>query len=66
MTIWGKWFQAKINAVEVARKQAHKVAGQALYMSSVTDPYLPAERGLQLTRGSPQLARRAERRNRPR
>jgi DNA repair photolyase len=48
---WGKWFQAKVNAVELARKQAPKVAGHALYMSSVTDPYLPAERSLQLTRG---------------
>jgi DNA repair photolyase len=48
---WGKWFQAKINAVEVARKQAPKVAGQAIYISSVTDPYLPAERSLRLTRG---------------
>lgn len=48
---WGKWFQAKSNAVEVARKQAAKIAGQAVYISSVTDPYLPAERSLQLTRG---------------
>lgn len=48
---WGKWFQAKSNAVELARKQAHKVAAQAVYMSSVTDPYLPAERSLRLTRG---------------
>jgi DNA repair photolyase len=48
---WGKWFQAKINAVEVARKQAPNVAGQAVYMSSVTDPYLPAEGTLCLTRG---------------
>lgn len=48
---WGKWFQAKVNAVDRARKQAHKVAGQALYLSSVTDPYLPAERSLLLTRG---------------
>src|SRR5262245_43287486 len=48
---WGRWFQAKINAVELARKQAPKVAGQALYLSSVTDPYLPAERSLELTRG---------------
>jgi DNA repair photolyase len=48
---WGRWFQAKINAVELAQKQAHKVAGQAVYLSSVTDPYLPAERSLQLTRG---------------
>lgn len=48
---WGKWFQAKANAVELARKQAPKVAGQPLYISSVTDPYLPIERTLQLTRG---------------
>jgi DNA repair photolyase len=48
---WGKWFQAKTNAVELARKQAPKVAGQAVYCSSVTDPYLPAERSLGLTRG---------------
>ncbi len=48
---WGRWFQAKANAVELARKQAPKVAGQAVYCSSVTDPYLPAERGLKLTRG---------------
>jgi DNA repair photolyase len=48
---WGKWFQAKVNAVAVARKQAPRVAGQTLYMSSVTDPYLPAERSLMLTRG---------------
>jgi DNA repair photolyase len=47
---WGKWFQAKINAVDVARRHAPKVAGQAVYMSSVTDPYLPAERSLCLTR----------------
>jgi DNA repair photolyase len=48
---WGKWFQAKSNAVELAQKQAPKLARQAVYMSSVTDPYLPAERSLALTRG---------------
>jgi len=48
---WGKWFTAKSNAVELVKRYAPKVAGQALYMSSVTDPYLPAERGLKLTRG---------------
>ncbi|HWG46216.1 MAG TPA: radical SAM protein [Gemmataceae bacterium] len=47
---WGKWFQAKINALELARKHAPKIAGKAVYLSSVTDPYLPAERGLRLTR----------------
>jgi DNA repair photolyase len=48
---WGRWFQAKVNALDLARRQAPKVAGQAVYLSSVTDPYLPAERGLGLTRG---------------
>jgi DNA repair photolyase len=48
---WGKWFAAKTNAVELARKQARKMAGQAVYLSSVTDPYQPAERSLYLTRG---------------
>jgi DNA repair photolyase len=48
---WGRWFSAKRNAIELAERRAPKLAGQALYMSSVTDPYLPAERSLQLTRG---------------
>src|SRR5207244_3056301 len=48
---WGKWLQAKGNAVELACKQAPKAAGRAVYLSSVTDPYLPAERSLFLTRG---------------
>jgi DNA repair photolyase len=52
---WGKWFQAKVNAVELARKQAPKVARQAVYISTVTDPYLPAERSLELTRGIVQV-----------
>jgi DNA repair photolyase len=48
---WGKWIVAKKNAVELAGKQAPKVAGQAVYMSSVTDPYQPVERSLMLSRG---------------
>src|SRR4051794_37155612 len=48
---WGRWFQAKANAIDLARRQAPKVPGQAVYISSVTDPYLPAERSLGLTRG---------------
>lgn len=48
---WGRWFQAKANAIELARKQAPRVAGDAVYLASVTDPYLPAERSLELTRG---------------
>ena len=48
---WGRWLQAKHNAVDLAHKHAPKLAGQAVYLSSVTDPYLPAERSLFLTRG---------------
>jgi DNA repair photolyase len=48
---WGRWLSAKRNAVELAAKQAKRVAGKAVYMSSVTDPYQPAERGLMLSRG---------------
>jgi DNA repair photolyase len=48
---WGKWLTAKKNATALAEKQALRVAGQAVYLSSVTDPYLPAERSLFLTRG---------------
>ena len=48
---WGKWITAKKNAAELAEKQSRKVAGQCVYMSSVTDPYQPVERSLMLTRG---------------
>src|SRR5689334_25413772 len=48
---WGKWFTAKRNAVELAAKSAHRLAGKSIYVSSVTDPYQPAERSLGLTRG---------------
>jgi DNA repair photolyase len=48
---WGKWLVAKVNALDLARRQARRVAGQAVYLSTVTDPYVPAERSLCLTRG---------------
>ncbi|MCE9530168.1 MAG: radical SAM protein [Planctomycetes bacterium] len=48
---WGRWFRVKRNAVELAERHGRKVAGQAIYMSSVTDPYQPVERSLFLTRG---------------
>lgn len=48
---WGRWLDAKQNAVALARRTASKLAGKAVYISSVTDPYLPAEQSLRLTRG---------------
>ena len=48
---WGRWLSAKRNAIALAERQSKRVAGQGVYMSSVTDPYQPAERGLRLSRG---------------
>jgi DNA repair photolyase len=48
---WGRWLVAKTNAVALARRCASRLAGQAIYLASVTDPYVPIERSLHLTRG---------------
>lgn len=48
---WGRWLKVKRNAVEIAWQTRHRLAGAALYLSSVTDPYQPIERSLFLTRG---------------
>lgn len=48
---WGKWFKAKKNAVELAEQRAPMLAGQPLYLATVTDPYMPVEGSLRLTRG---------------
>jgi DNA repair photolyase len=49
---WGQWVQVKENALELLRKRRAKpLAGATIYLSSVTDPYQPIERRLELTRG---------------
>ncbi len=51
---WGYWVKVKENAVELLQKQLRCrpdfLDGKRIYMSSVTDPYQPVERKLQLTR----------------
>lgn len=48
---WGKWVSVKDNALAALQKvRAGKLDGQLIYMSSVTDPYQPIERELELTR----------------
>jgi DNA repair photolyase len=48
---WGQWVRVKENALELLRKQRRKpLNGVAIYLSSVTDPYQPIERKLNLTR----------------
>ena len=49
---WGKWVSVKENAVELLEKRKPgTLDGKLIYMSSVTDPYQPVERQLELTRG---------------
>lgn len=49
---WGEWVRVKENAVGIlARRRAGSLDGKLIYMSSVTDPYQPIERRLDLTRG---------------
>lgn len=48
---WGDWVRVKENALALLqRKRKHPLIGKTIYMSSVTDPYQPIERDLQLTR----------------
>jgi len=50
---WGEWLVAKQNVVSLLRKKATagKLTGRKIYLSSVTDPYVPLEREMNLTRG---------------
>ncbi|MYC67560.1 MAG: radical SAM protein [Acidobacteriia bacterium] len=48
---WGLWVDVKENAIERLRSHRRSLDGKLIYMSSVTDPYQPIERQLNLTRG---------------
>lgn len=48
---WGYWVNVKNNAVKLmAKRKPGALDGKLIYMSSVTDPYQPVERELELTR----------------
>lgn len=48
---WGGWVQIKENALQQLEKRRKKpLSNKTIYISSVTDPYQPLERELQLTR----------------
>jgi len=49
---WGKFLDAKINAQELIPQNKKKYQGKSIGISSVTDPYLPAERKYKLMRGT--------------
>ena len=49
---WGYWVTVKENAVELLeRRKSGALDGKLIYMSTVTDPYQPVERQVNLTRG---------------
>ncbi len=49
---WGYWVNVKENAVALLEKRkAGTLDGKLIYMSSVTDPYQPVERQLEITQG---------------
>lgn len=52
---WGGWVQAKRNAAELLYKEAGRLAGAKVFMSSATDPYQPAERKHRLSRACLQV-----------
>lgn len=48
---WGKWIKVKENALDLLKKKRSKpLVNKTIYMSSVTDPYQPIEKDLELTR----------------
>ena len=47
---WGKFLDVKINAAELISKNTKKYKGKSIMISSVTDPYQPAERKYKLMR----------------
>lgn len=47
---WGGWVEVKENAVRLIKRMRRPIAGASIYMSSVTDPYQPIERTLELVR----------------
>jgi DNA repair photolyase len=48
---WGEFLDAKVNAVHLLRRQLRRAKPGRVLLSSVTDPYQPAERSHRLTRG---------------
>jgi DNA repair photolyase len=47
---WGKFIDVKINAADLVPTNTDKYRGKKIWLSSVTDPYLPCEKKYQLTR----------------
>lgn len=47
---WGRWVTVKENALDLLKRSRRDLRGKSIYVSSVTDPYQPVEKQLELTR----------------
>ncbi len=47
---WGDFVDVKLNAVETIPQKSKKFKNKSIFMSSVTDPYLPIEKRYKITR----------------
>jgi DNA repair photolyase len=47
---WGRWVVVKQNALDLLKRSRRDLHGKSIYISSVTDPYQPVEKQLELTR----------------
>ena len=47
---WGEFIDVKVNAPDLNPPDTTKYRGKSIFMSSVTDPYLPLEKKYELTR----------------
>jgi len=47
---WGSFLDIKINAAELIPKNTKKYKNKMIFLSSVTDPYMPVERKYKITR----------------
>jgi len=48
---WGEWVNVKENALSVLiKRRKHPLTGKSIYLGSVTDPYQPIEKELEITR----------------
>jgi DNA repair photolyase len=51
MNNWGKWVEVKENALKLlVKKRKSPLIDKTIYLSSVTDPYQPIEKDLELTK----------------
>ncbi|MEM3038787.1 MAG: radical SAM protein [Thermoplasmata archaeon] len=47
---WGNWVEARVNISRRLKKEIEEVGNSVIGLSTVTDPYQPAEKQLELTR----------------